>query len=187
MWRRRLAWSLARGMAAAFVLAVACGNPAAVPRWTVHTPAYSGWGWATRRYVMASAWRPVDPALYSRPAIACGPVQVYADATRAWDDADFDWWNTHDSKGWRAGPFRYRSDGPGPDRYGSFRAVWVPTRFVVAVLLAPLAMLTVRRLHRGRRYGRGLCPACGYDLRASPGRCPECGAVPARNEAAAGR
>jgi hypothetical protein len=55
-------------------------------------------------------------------------------------------------------------------------------RVMAALALPPViwAGLQIRRarLTRGRRR-LGLCLACGYDLRHSPGRCPECGAVSA--------
>ena len=51
----------------------------------------------------------------------------------------------------------------------------------VLVAFALLPVLRVTALSDRRRRRRlGLCPACGYDLRATPGRCPECGAARGR-------
>lgn len=44
----------------------------------------------------------------------------------------------------------------------------------LSLLLVKLISIPVRR--KRRRSTIGLCLRCGYDLRATPGRCPECGA-----------
>ena len=46
---------------------------------------------------------------------------------------------------------------------------------LVLLLIAPAIRVVV--LIRNRRRRRGGCSTCGYDLRATPDRCPECGTV----------
>jgi hypothetical protein len=42
-------------------------------------------------------------------------------------------------------------------------------------LMMPILVAVLRTRRRRRREARHQCPSCGYDLRATPGRCPECG------------
>jgi hypothetical protein len=59
----------------------------------------------------------------------------------------------------------------------SRRRVWaIPAWALAAALALPPAIWMFRRIRRSRR-DKGLCLTCGYDLRATPERCPECGAV----------
>ena len=55
------------------------------------------------------------------------------------------------------------------------RSYWLPHWLVAGVAsVVPLRWM-IALVTRARRRRRGLCARCGYDVRVSQGRCPECG------------
>ncbi len=75
--------------------------------------------------------------------------------------------------GWRHGAFGWELN-----RYVSgFDAhLLLPCGIVLLVIVFTPACWVIRRRRQARRRRSGRCLACGYDLRATPDRCPECGA-----------
>ncbi len=60
--------------------------------------------------------------------------------------------------------------------------VSVPHWFLIGLSLYPsvVAIIGIRR--RRQRGALGQCVNCGYDVRATPERCPECGTIPSKKE-----
>jgi hypothetical protein len=65
---------------------------------------------------------------------------------------------------------------------GSHHSIAVPWWLLMMVSALPAGVGVVRDVRRRRRRLRGMCPSCGYDLCATPERCPECGEATAAGE-----
>jgi hypothetical protein len=79
--------------------------------------------------------------------------------------------------GWGARSWFESVQNYGPPYTNRYDGVSIPLWLLAAACaLVPVSHAYRRRIRRRRRIA-GQCAACGYDLRATSDRCPECGAA----------
>jgi hypothetical protein len=105
------------------------------------------------------------------------------------DQKDIDWavgladgWQSNkDVVDWKLGSFAYAASSaryfPAQRIATRVRMLVIPYWAVVAATAILPSTALLRMMRRMTRRRRGLCRNCGYDLRASSERCPECGAI----------
>jgi hypothetical protein len=141
----------------------------------------AAWSGLAPRSGHARLWRVgggwvLEPQRYTAILITAHPHQV--DEGWQWADADARRANVRDH------PVGIARSAAKPVRTGAYEVVqyaaWAPPwLWALATMLLPAVRAFVRRKPHRIADAPGPCPTCGYDLRATPSRCPECGAVPA--------
>ncbi len=105
------------------------------------------------------------------------PVSGECDGFQLWRRPAYYPYDINNFVVWERMGFQYIRWQPG-NRGTVTPGTWgfqIPTLFLTFLFAIPL---TLWLAHRRRRFLRRLahrCPTCGYDLRATPARCPECG------------
>jgi hypothetical protein len=156
------------------------------------------WGRHGRLYWIVSGQGVLSVQLVVEPSIEGMPLIVRRRllSSQAWpeepdiSDGRGSWMKLCNGKWYRVGLWtnnRFVLDyGTRIERIGSgsIYHLGLPYDVLVVLAVSPLPFVVLRLLrtyHRLCRRKLGLCPTCGYDLRATPDRCPECGsAVPPR-------
>jgi hypothetical protein len=145
----------------------ATGNPSTM--YHHQHVATSNWGRLWLAYVGNEVQAPSDPRMrQTRWYLGGGKVQTVEEysAPRWLRELGIDWRNFTRGGGAVGVPLYIERTVSIP--------YWLPTSIAI------LACWSIGRADRRERtrQRRGLCPACGYDVRATPDRCPECGFVP---------
>jgi len=126
-----------------------------------------GWPPQPPPFLAAARWvfapMPIKPgSLYFRPKAP----NVWTFLGFGWDDRTF--------------PLRVQyPPAPVVTSIARTRTLIVPL-WSVCVMTGSLSLWSMYRRLLRRRSQIGLCLVCGYDLRATPDRCPECGTVAAK-------
>jgi hypothetical protein len=82
--------------------------------------------------------------------------------------------------GWHRGgvPFQGSTVAPPPRFSFQYESLALPYWFITLAFAVVPARSSLRAARRAWLTRHGRCGDCGYDLRATPERCPECGTIP---------
>jgi hypothetical protein len=163
----------------------------AIVRWEKRLPGglvISAIGGAAGELEVRGMWRGKESSEWWRARSGTGPMTVTGQTVAVAGpttfyaseiDVDMGAWEWHGVR-WRAGAASARpstiSSGVMSTPLVPYRWLSVPWYFLLGVLMPPSVAWLIW-LRRARRTRVGCCAICGYDLRATPERCPECGAV----------
>jgi len=152
-------------------------------------------GWSTGRHRLVGRWH---YQVYDSGMMGCLGLSIYHDwptpdvgpplaPNLNWTPAALRWYDRlptgrHIRKfgfGYDHDTYFERNATPSMIAMGRYMSLGIPFWAAGAVWLPPIpfAVLIRWRLVARHRLKRGLCVVCGYDMRVTPNRCPECGAA----------